>query len=130
MGYKDWDDDNKPAVDGDHDWPSVAGDFDSIPVIDLGGMRSGDIHDRKKVATDIREACTRVGFFYIENHGIAKELVDEVFRMAENFFGLPFEQKMDIFIDNSPNFRGYTPVGGSGKPGPDGKGSMHLIHLA
>lgn len=123
MGYKDWDDDNKPAESRDHDWQAVAGNFDTIPVIDVGSIRSGDLGERRKVAAQIRDACTQVGFFYIENHGIPEELLQEVFKLAGEFFALPFEQKMEVFIDNSPNFRGYTPVGGSGKPGPDGRGS-------
>ncbi|KAL6413299.1 putative gibberellin 3-beta [Ilyonectria robusta] len=125
MGYSDWDNDNQPAREGDHDWAAEAGDFESIPVIDVSGIRSDNIEERKRVASDIRAACIRVGFFYIENHGIPQALIDDVFGQAERFFRLPFEKRMDIFIDNSPNFRGYTPVGGSGKPGPDGQGNLN-----
>lgn len=123
MGYADWDDNDQAAKDGDHNWDSVAGDFDSIPVIDVTDISSDDLTKRMKVAMNIRDACTRVGFFYIENHDIPQTLVDEVFEQAQQFFNLPFEEKMEVFIDNSPNFKGYTPIGGSGKPGPDGKGS-------
>lgn len=70
MGYEDWDDVNEAAKQGDHDWNSVAGDFDSFPVIDVGAIRSYELEQRKAVAAKIRDACTRVGFFYIENHGI------------------------------------------------------------
>jgi isopenicillin N synthase-like dioxygenase len=129
MGYKDWDDNNEPAVARDHDWQAVAGDFDTIPVIDVGGIRSDNLEDRVKVANNIKDACTRVGFFYIENHGISQDLIEGTFRYANEFFALPFEKKMEIYIENSPNFRGYTPVGASGKPGADGKGSkLHHVN--
>lgn len=131
MGFADWDDDNLPALPRDHDWRAETGDFDTIPVIDVGGIRSQVLDDRQKVATEIRDACTRVGFFYIKNHGIPEHLTEGVFEFAEKFFKLPFEQKMEVYIDNSPNFKGYTPVGGSGKPGPDGKGSRftHCLYF-
>ncbi|KAK1456583.1 2OG-Fe(II)oxygenase [Colletotrichum melonis] len=125
MGYNDWDNDNEPAVDRDHDWRAVPGDFDTIPVIDVAGIRSDDFDERRKIAAQIRDACVRVGFFYIQNHGINDDVIQGVFKAAETFFALPFEQKMEVFIDNSPNFRGYTPIGGSGKPGPDGRGNLN-----
>ncbi|UQC76717.1 2OG-Fe(II)oxygenase [Colletotrichum lupini] len=125
MGYNDWDNDNEPAVDRDHDWRAVPGDFDTIPVIDVAGIRSDHFDERRKIAAQIRDACVRVGFFYIQNHGINDDVIKGVFKAAETFFALPFEQKMEVFIDNSPNFRGYTPIGGSGKPGPDGRGNLN-----
>lgn len=126
MGYSDWIDGSKEERD---DKPVIVGDFDSIPMIDVSGMYSESIEERQRVATKIREACMRVGFFYIENHGIPQELVDGAFDWARKFFGLSFEDKMKVYIDNSPNFRGYTPLGGSGRPGPDGKGSTFKLLL-
>ena len=66
----------------------------------------------------------RVGFFYIQNHGIPQDLVEEAFEWGKKFFALSFEEKMEVYIDNSPNFRGYTPLYGSGTPDEQGKGSM------
>jgi isopenicillin N synthase-like dioxygenase len=123
MGYSDWDNDDRPAQHRDHDWQALTGDFNSIPIINVEGLRSDNVEERRKVASEIKEACTRVGFFYVENHGVPQELLDGVFQQAESFFALPFEQKMEVFIANSANFRGYTPIGASGKVGPDGKGS-------
>ncbi|KAK7416719.1 hypothetical protein QQX98_005045 [Neonectria punicea] len=125
MGFSDWDGNDQPAQERDHDWNAEAGNFDTIPVIDVGGIRSPVFEERQKVAVEIKNACTRVGFFYIENHGIPEDLIQGVFGFAEKFFKLPFEQKMEVCLDNSPNFKGYTPIGGSGKPGPDGKGNLN-----
>ncbi|KAL2682299.1 hypothetical protein Neosp_006749 [[Neocosmospora] mangrovei] len=124
MGYKDWDNDDQPAKESDHDWQAVAGHFDTIPVIDVLGIRSDDVEERSRVAAQIKDACIRVGFFYVKNHGIPEDQLQGVFKFAEAFFALPFEQKMEIFIDNSSNFRGYTPVGASGKPSADGRGTF------
>jgi non-haem dioxygenase in morphine synthesis N-terminal len=39
-----------------------------IPIIDVSGMFSEKLEDRKAVAEKIREACHRIGFFYVVNH--------------------------------------------------------------
>jgi hypothetical protein len=44
----------------------IQGDFDNIPIIDLAPMNSTDMEERKKLAAQIYEACSRVGFFYIK----------------------------------------------------------------
>lgn len=102
---------------------SIVGDFNSIPVINVAGIFSEKLGDRQAVATQIRDACTRVGFFYVEGHGIPEGVVDNVFDLGKQFFDLGFEEKMRIFINNSPNYRGYTPLFGSGNPSKDGLGS-------
>jgi len=48
-----------------------------------------------------------VGFFYLINHGLDLELLDQVFEQSKNFFALPMEQKMKVLHDK--NHRGYTP---------------------
>lgn len=44
----------------------VQGDFDNIPIIDLAPMSSPNIEERKELAKQIYDACSRVGFFYIK----------------------------------------------------------------
>ena len=41
-----------------------------IPVIDLAAGLSGDAGALAALGTEIRQACTDVGFFYIRGHGI------------------------------------------------------------
>jgi isopenicillin N synthase-like dioxygenase len=84
---------------------------DEIPVIDIGGIFSDDIEDRKVVAEKIREACHRIGFFYIVNHGIDEEYRNSTFDQARRFFALPEEQKMEVCTDLVPEeFFGYFPM--------------------
>lgn len=41
---------------------------DEIPIIDVAGIYSDRLEDRQAVAEKIREACHRIGFFYVINH--------------------------------------------------------------
>jgi hypothetical protein len=41
---------------------------EEIPVIDVSGIYSDKLKDRQAVAEQIREACNRIGFFYVINH--------------------------------------------------------------
>lgn len=99
------------------------GDFDTIPVIDISSIFSANLEDRIKVAQELRDACLEIGFFYVTGHGIPDEMVDGVFEVAKTFFRFSFEEKMEVFINNQKNYRGYTPLGGSGTKDKDGKGS-------
>jgi isopenicillin N synthase-like dioxygenase len=84
------------------------GDFDEIPVIDFSDAFSKDAEGRKRLADQIYDACVRVGFFYIKNHGVDDSILQNVFSAAKDFFGLPLEDKMAIDLNKSPHFRGYT----------------------
>jgi len=42
--------------------------LDSISVIDVAGIYSSKLEDRKAVAEQIREASHNIGFFYMINH--------------------------------------------------------------
>ena len=53
------------------------------------------------------QACIDVGFFYLINHGLDLDLLDEVFEQSKRFFALPIEEKMKVIHDE--NHRGYTP---------------------
>ncbi|KAI5678122.1 hypothetical protein M9H77_09072 [Catharanthus roseus] len=59
-------------------------------------------------AAIVREACLDSGFFYVINHGIGQEFMDEVFAQSKMFFNLPLEEKRKL-LRNEKN-RGYTPM--------------------
>ncbi|XP_021766241.1 gibberellin 3-beta-dioxygenase 1-like [Chenopodium quinoa] len=59
----------------------------SIPIIDL--------EDPKALGL-IFNACETWGMFQDTNHGVSKELLDQVEFQAKNVFNLPFEQKMKV----------------------------------
>jgi len=68
----------------------------SLPVIDIGGLSSPILSERKQVASNLRAACLRNGFFYISNHGVDEALVADVFAEAAAFFDLPPPQKAEV----------------------------------
>ncbi|RDW69867.1 hypothetical protein BP6252_08887 [Coleophoma cylindrospora] len=98
----------------------------AIPVIDVSPMFSPMIEDRKRVAAELREACLKIGFFYVKGHGIDQAQIDRVFEGGKQFFSLGFEEKMEIFINNTHNYRGFTPLGGSGAR-LNGKGIVRVM---
>ncbi|KAF3904449.1 hypothetical protein ABW21_db0209859 [Orbilia brochopaga] len=100
------------------------GSFSSIPVLDLSLAFSEDFADRKRCAEQLFDACTRVGFFYVKNHGVLKETVTSCFSAARQFFDLSLEEKMKIYIKESENYKGYTPLLGENTD-PAGRGDLH-----
>lgn len=90
----------------------LQGDFDNLPIIDLTSLESPDLEARKELATQIYDACTRVGFFYIKNHGIPPEAITSLHSAARQFFALPEEQKLECFLGQSNRFHGYSPLSG------------------
>lgn len=85
--------------------------FTSLPIIDISGLFSASLSDRKKVAFEIRSAATTAGFFYVIGHGIAREERDALCRVAKRFFARPVTEKMRSFIGQSSNHTGYVPEG-------------------
>lgn len=85
---------------------------ESLPVIDISGLSSNNPADRQAVGAELRKACLDKGFFYIRNHGVPVELVDDVFAEAAAFFALPVEQKDEVNKSQSKANRGYEPMQG------------------
>ncbi|MEM8731490.1 MAG: 2-oxoglutarate and iron-dependent oxygenase domain-containing protein [Pseudomonadota bacterium] len=98
--------------------------FETIPVIDFGPMDSADPEDRARVGAEVRKACTEVGFFYAENHGMPAAIIEETFEAAHRFFDLPMDEKMAISVEKSDAMRGYTPLLGENTD-PDNNGDLH-----
>ncbi|KAL0444198.1 UNVERIFIED_CONTAM: protein DOWNY MILDEW RESISTANCE 6 [Sesamum latifolium] len=70
-----------------------------IPVIDLSGL-SGPPDTRISTIKAISDACALWGFFRIVNHGVEKSLMEEMVKVAEDFFGLSLEEKMKYASDD------------------------------
>ncbi|XP_060171779.1 flavanone 3-dioxygenase 2-like [Lycium barbarum] len=67
---------------------------DVVPVIDLC------CSDRNIIIHQIGEACRLYGFFQVINHGVPKEVIDEMLEVAHEFFRLPVEEKMKLYSDD------------------------------
>jgi isopenicillin N synthase-like dioxygenase len=79
----------------------------TIPIIDLGGSFSPNLADRKAVALEIHKACRDIGFFYIENHNVPREAMNEHLALACEFFALPEHNKREVDVKLSRCTRGY-----------------------
>ncbi len=85
--------------------------FTSIPIVDVHALVSGDETGRDAVVAELGRAAREVGFAQIVGHGVDPILVDGLKDAAERFFALPDDAKMDVYIGNSTNHRGYVPPG-------------------
>lgn len=77
-------------------------DFNEIPVISLQAPK-------EEILRQLTDACTRIGFFYIKDHGVPQEKVDSMFRLAESFFAQDLATKNAINYKQSKILRGYEP---------------------
>lgn len=85
--------------------------FTEVPVIDVSGLLGDDPAEHSRVAGELGTAAREVGFLYVTGTGILPELAGDLLRVAQAFFGLPYEEKMRTWIGRSANHRGYLPVG-------------------
>lgn len=84
-----------------------------LPVLDLSNF-TGDESSvaAQRFVEELRETCHNVGFFYLTGHGVEHGLNDQLHQVSREFFAQPNGQRMKIAMDNSPHFRGYTPLKG------------------
>ncbi|GMP83782.1 hypothetical protein CsSME_00037576 [Camellia sinensis var. sinensis] len=81
------------------------GDFKNFPALNCIDLSSPDIHNSVSL---LKQACLDSGFFYVINHGISQEFMDEVFNQSKSFFDLPVSEKMKVL--RNKKHRGYTPI--------------------
>ncbi|KAJ3836648.1 hypothetical protein F5878DRAFT_624630 [Lentinula raphanica] len=97
--------------------------FQDIPIIDVSQITNHDPSIRRTLALEIRTACIEVGFFYVINHGIPENLVEEFLSQTKEFFALPLESKLKIENKTTPNLMGYSALL-SGNNDPNGGGDF------
>src|ERR1700722_9173212 len=102
-----------------------SGDFEAVPLIDFGAMLHGTAQSKAQVASQLRSACTNVGFFYIANHGVAPELIASMFAQCAQLFRLPLEDKMKLHFKRSSHLLGYVGMRDENANPLVGKGDLH-----
>ncbi|MEO1265981.1 MAG: 2-oxoglutarate and iron-dependent oxygenase domain-containing protein, partial [Pseudomonadota bacterium] len=80
---------------------------DEIPVIDIAPLMAGG--DIANVASQLHQAATGSGFFYVAGHGIDDRLIDQAFGVARDFFALPVAAKQTVAIGQDQ--RGWMATG-------------------
>lgn len=82
-----------------------------IPVIDYGPYFAGEPGALQALAQQVRDACERVGFFYILNHGVPQDTIDRAFAASRRFHALPLERKLALRLNE--NNIGYLAMNAS-----------------
>lgn len=84
--------------------------FEEIPLVDVGPALTGD-EPSPEFSAAFTDICHQVGFALITNHGVDGGLTHAVYNMMHRFFALDEAEKRLIDKNNSPQFRGWEPVG-------------------
>ncbi|WP_182057007.1 isopenicillin N synthase family oxygenase [Pantoea sp. ME81] len=83
---------------------------ETLPVLDLALLELPDAGQSPYLA-ELRTTARDVGFFYLINHGINPQLLQNVQSITQAFFALPDEEKQRVSMIHSPHFRGYNRAG-------------------
>jgi isopenicillin N synthase-like dioxygenase len=81
---------------------------------------------RKALASELLDACSTCGFFYLKGHGLSEELQKETFDVLKRFFASDLESKMEAHVQKNPAIRGYEPIGET-KIDPRTRGGMLFL---
>ncbi|MBD0301803.1 MAG: isopenicillin N synthase family oxygenase [Tolypothrix sp. T3-bin4] len=80
----------------------------TIPIIDLTAFTNGDTITRQNIIKQIYQACHEIGFMYLQNSGISKDIIRQVFIYSKYFFNLPLEVKQKQAWSDEFNNIGYV----------------------
>jgi len=85
--------------------------FKRIPILSLAKAR--DPSTKPAFLAELLDALLNVGFLYLENTGVSKDLVDRVCKQTGLFFDesvLPFDEKERVEMKNEKSFLGWSRV--------------------
>jgi isopenicillin N synthase-like dioxygenase len=105
----------------------------SIPSVDLADFLSGDITRKNDFVQKLGKAYEEVGFVAVKNHGVADELIADLYQYVQEFFSLPLDKKRAYEIVGMAGQRGYTSFGtehAKGSDAPDLKEFFQYGQLA
>jgi len=83
----------------------------NIPRLDLNDYINGTAADRKQFSDNIGAAFNQTGFVTITNHGLSKQLIDDLYTQVKALFALPDDIKQKYEIPGLAGQRGYTGKG-------------------
>ena len=81
---------------------------DEIPIIYLGPYFFGEPGAKQQAAVELGYAFENIGFYFITNHGVPQEIIDEASAAAARFHAEPLEDKLQLKL-NEHNI-GYMPM--------------------
>ena len=83
----------------------------NVPTLDLSKFISGNDEERKAFSDDLGQSFNQTGFAIIKNHGLKKELTDELYKVIKEFFDLEDEKKIKYYFPDLYGQRGYVVKG-------------------
>lgn len=87
-------------------WTPAKGDSDTVPLINLEGLQSGDSDVIDRLSKEVGAACEEWGFFQIVNHGVPQEVTESHRQVGSKFLEMPVEKK-ERATDPSGRYFGY-----------------------
>ncbi|KAJ9440530.1 Gibberellin 3-beta-dioxygenase 4 [Diplonema papillatum] len=96
----------KQLQDEAHSWGAPSDELlireateEDVPTLDL---------DSPTFSEDLRDACVRVGFYVLKNHGVSHQVIADGFKASEEFFQQPSAAKLALAMDEAPEQPGGT----------------------
>ena len=83
-----------------------------IPRIDIGPYWAGDKDALAEIVSQLRHACTHVGFYYLTGHGL-EQYIQTMLTVARSLFDLPLATKQKLCMDQARHKApgiGYLPL--------------------
>src|SRR5271169_2092791 len=80
-----------------------------IPVIDLANYLAGAPGSLERVAREIHDAFSRIGFFVVTGHGVPPWLINQTFDEARRLHDLPMRDKLAMKLNDHNN--GFMAMG-------------------
>ncbi|BBN06940.1 protein MpDOXC22 [Marchantia polymorpha subsp. ruderalis] len=87
-------------------WTPAEDGQQTVPVIDLAGLSSGDPDLVDKLTKEVGRACEEWGFFQVVNHGVPDAVCDAMRTAGMSFLDMPVELK-ERATDPVGNYYGY-----------------------
>lgn len=82
-----------------------------VPVIDISALLGEDEAAKDAVGKALDEAGREIGFFQVVAHGVPAEIIEAMYRVSDEFFALPDEEKRRVQQPSSDAVRGYSSIG-------------------
>ncbi|KAK7279061.1 hypothetical protein RJT34_24105 [Clitoria ternatea] len=70
-------------------------EYANVAVIDVAALNHAS-PNRSRLVQQIRDACRRLGFFQIVNHGVSGSVLDGALSVASKFFDMPTNERMKL----------------------------------
>ena len=83
----------------------------AIPLVDLKKFTEGNEAQRQEFVQELGDAFRDIGFVGVVNHGVPKQLIDDFYRVSNEFFALDKSTKQRYEIPGMAGQRGYTSFG-------------------